>query len=353
MIAGRCATPQQRARWVGYTRWLSLLMTLAVPVWWSLFLFVNKADAAFIDSAPRSFLALPLAISVMIARMVTFRANAKVFEKQWTGRDILRLAFWRTVSSTVALVLVAAALEDLYSGRLAGFALMFVAGAAALIGKIQLNAAEGLTPRPVKSGELYKRSVVMSKRMGVHLRRVCVVPFGRGKLTNAYAGGAQIAVTDDYGHWLHGAELDFVIGHELSHIKHKDAVNQLMVVASMFVALGAATFFLPRMPLSLRIIFNFGAILIPLVALYALSRRYEYAADRSAVEATGEPEAGIHSLVSLYRRCEVPDEQSRFIELFSTHPALWPRVAAIARVGRVSPEYISNIRAGFAGISAD
>jgi heat shock protein HtpX len=167
-------------------------------------------------------------------------------------------------------------------------------------------------------------------------------------LTNAYGGWAQIAVTDDYGHWLHGSELDFVIGHELSHVKHKDAVKILMAVAGIFVAVGAATFVLPHMPVSWKIVFNFGVILLPLISFYALSRHHEYVADRSAVEATGEPELAIRALVSLYRHSEVPAEQSRLTELFSTHPDLWRRVASIARVGQVPSEYISNVRASFA-----
>lgn len=287
-----------------------------------------------------------------MARLITYRTSAYVFGKHWGARDILRLAFWRTVSSTLTLLVVATALEDIYGKKLIGFAWMFAAGVAALIGKVQLNEAEGLTPRPVKSGELYKRSLVISKRMGVRLRRVCVVPFGRGKLTNAYGGGAQIAVTDDYGHWLHGSQLDFVIGHEVAHVKHKDAVKTLVAVASMFVAVGAATFVLPQMLVAWRVAFNFGVILVPLIAFYTLSRRHEYAADRSAVHATGEPESAIQALVNLYRYSEVPAEQSRLIELFSTHPALWRRLAAIARVGQVPPEYLSNLRADFTDTAA-
>jgi Zn-dependent protease with chaperone function len=331
-------------------------MIIAIPVWWSLFLVLSKSDNAFsfIAAAPGCFLILPLSMSVLIARLITYRSSAYVFGRQWTARDILRLASWRTGSSTLALLFVATALEDIYSKKLIGFAWMFGAGVAALIGKVQLNAAEGLTPRPVKSGELYKRSLVMSKRMGVALRRVCVVPFGRGKLTNAYGGWAQIAVTDDYGHWLHGSQLDFVIGHELSHAKHKDAVKTLVAVAGMFFAVGAATFVLPpHMPVSWKIAFNFGVILLPLISFYALSRHHEYVADRSAVETTGEPEFAIRALVSLYHHSEVPAEQSRLVELFSTHPALWRRVAAIARVGRVPPEYISDIRARFMDSAAD
>lgn len=295
---------------------------------------------------------LPLPMSALIARLVTYRADAYVFGKRWTGSDILRLAFWRTVSSTFALLAFAIGIEDIYSKNPVGFAWMFGAGVVALIGRLQLRAAEGLIPLPVKSGELYKRSLVMSKRMGVALRRVCVVPFGKGRLTNAYGGLTQIAVTDDYRHWLHGSQLDFVIAHELAHVKRKDALKTLLAGAGMFLAVAATTFVMPEMPIPWRIWFNFGVILLPLIAFYALSRHHEYLADRTAVESTGEPEIAIAALVSLYRHTEVPTEHSSVVELFSTHPDLWHRVDEIATVKRVSPEYISRIRASFAEASS-
>jgi heat shock protein HtpX len=329
-------------------------MISAVPVWWWLCLVLNKAGSnlSFFIAPAAWVLLLPLSVSTLIARLVTYRSDANVFGRQWTGRDILRLAFWRTVSSTFALLVVAVGIENIYSRDAVGFVWIFGAGTAALIGRVQLRTAEGLIPRPVKSGELYKRSFVMSKRMGVRLRRVCVVPFGRGRLTNAYGGWAQIAVTDDYGHWLHGAQLDFVISHELAHVKRKDAVKTLLAVAGMFVAVAAATLVTPQMATSWRIVFNFGVIFLPLIAFYALSRHHEYVADRSAVEATGEPEMAIRALVSLYRHAELPAEHGRLLELFSTHPELWRRVDAIAQMGRVSPEYVSKVRESFAEAAA-
>jgi len=355
-LANQCAADQQRTKWVGCTRWVSLPMILAVPVWWSLCVLVNKSGAnlGFINAAPVCVLLLiPLPTSMLIARLISYRSDGYVFGRQWTGPDIFRLAFWRTASSTLALLIVAVGIEDIYGRNIVGFAWMLGAGIVALVGKMRLRAAEGLVPRPVKSGELYKRSLVLSKRMGVPLKRVCVVPFGRGRLTNAYGGQTQIAVTDDYGHWLHGSQLDFVIGHELAHVKQKDAVKTLATMASMFFVLSAATFFIPPLSTRWTIFFNFVAIFLPLLVFYALSRHREYLADRLAVEVTGEPEMAIRALASLYRRAEVPTERSRFAELFSTHPGLWRRIDAIARLGGVSPEQVSEVRGNLMEAAAE
>jgi hypothetical protein len=84
-------------------------MISAVPVWWWLCLVLNKAGSnlSFFIAPAAWVLLLPLSVSILIARLVTYRSDANVFGRQWTGRDILRLAFWRTVSSTFALLVVA------------------------------------------------------------------------------------------------------------------------------------------------------------------------------------------------------------------------------------------------------
>ena len=325
-------------------------MIVAVPIYWSLGTVIDKSGTAlsFMSAVPLWALILtPLPIATFIARLISYRADAHLFGRQWTPRDICQLAFWRTISSTVALLLVATGLEEIYSRNIVGLIWMLGAGMAALIGSVRLRAAEGLIPRPVKSGELYKRSLVMAKRMRVPLRQVCVVPFGRGRLTNAYGGRTRIAITDDYGHWLQGSQLDFVVAHELAHVKQRDAVKTVLTMAVVFALLSATTFGMPRLPIHWRILFNFVSILFPLMVFYALSRRHEYVADRLAVKATNEPETAIRALAGLYRHTEVPVERSRFLELFSTHPGLWRRIDAIARFGGVAPEQVSEVRMSF------
>lgn len=76
-------------------------------------------------------------------------------------------------------------------------------------------------------------------------------------------------------------------------------------------------------------------ILRPLVAVYYLSRRFEYAADRVAVDFTGDPEIAIRALANLHRVHEVPAQCDGFTELFMTHPPLAARVQAIARAGQI------------------
>lgn len=349
-VANHCETYQQRTKWMTNAHWVSLAMIFEIPSWWSLSVLAKQPtrNLAFLGAIPMWVLLLfPLPIAMFIARLISYRSNARVFGRRWNARDICKLAFWRTTSTTVSLLLIAVGIEGLCNRNIIDFTWIFAAGIAALIGKLRLQGAEGLVPRQVKSGELYKRSQVMSKKMAVPIKRVCVVPFGRGRLTNAYGGRNQIAITDDYGNWLHGSQLDYVIGHELAHVKQKDPVKTVITMTTVFAVISAAALLIPQLPVTEKILFSFGVILIPLLFFYALSRRHEYAADRLAVEATREPEMAIRALTALYRRGELPSERSRFLELFSTHPSLWHRIDAIAHLGGLSPENMSQTRANF------
>jgi Zn-dependent protease with chaperone function len=96
---------------------------------------------------------------------------------------------------------------------------MLGAGVAAIVGPMRLQAAQGIRLRRVKSGTLYNRAFRLARKVGVDLERVYVVPPGRGHLTNAFGLWRGIALTDNFGEYLSGPQIDFVIGHELAHVK--------------------------------------------------------------------------------------------------------------------------------------
>ena len=51
--------------------------------------------------------------------------------------------------------------------------------------------------------------------MGVTIRRVYIVPAGKGLLTNAYGLSNAIALTDSLGQYLTKTQIDYVMAHEL------------------------------------------------------------------------------------------------------------------------------------------
>ena len=188
---------------------------------------------------------------------------------------------------------------------------------------------------------------------------------------NAFATGLNqkqyaITVTSSLLANLDDAEVEAVLGHELTHIRNGDV--RMLVIA--VVIAGVIGFFAE---LFFRMMFQGGfrfrsredgerrgkggagvAILIAVVLIaiawflslvirFALSRRREYLADAGAVELTKNPDAMISALRKIQNRGElegatsavmemcVDNPRSGFADLFATHPAIEKRVEALVR----------------------
>src|SRR6516225_6680329 len=184
---------------------------------------------------------------------------------------------------------------------------------------------------------------------------------------NAFATGMNqqqysITVTSGLLARLDDAELESVLGHELTHIRNGDV--RMMVIAVIIA--GAISFFAE---LVFRLFFRGGlgfrrggedrkgggaivAILIAvaliavawmlsIVIRFALSRKREYLADAGSVELTKNPDAMISALRKIEGRGELPGATSAvmemcidnpregFADLFSTHPSVESRVKAL------------------------
>lgn len=95
--------------------------------------------------------------------------------------------------------------------------------------------------------------------------------------------------------------------------------------------------------LGFKPIIQVSVMIGPLVAINYLSRRFEYSADRDAIEATGDPETAVRALANMHKVQEVPARSDRFIEFFMTHPALACRAEAIAKFGQIPNKRLSDI----------
>ncbi len=188
---------------------------------------------------------------------------------------------------------------------------------------------------------------------------------------NAFASGMNekqysITVTSGLLALLDDAELELVLGHELTHVRNGDV--RMMIIA---VVIAGAIAFVAEMVARLWFYNGFGfgrsrsndrgggggvgiAILIAvglLVIAYvlsflirlALSREREYLADAGSVELTKNPDAMISALRKIEGRGELPGATSAvmelcvdnpregFGELFDTHPTVDNRVAALVK----------------------
>jgi len=190
---------------------------------------------------------------------------------------------------------------------------------------------------------------------------------------NAFATGMSekqyaITVTTGLIAALDDAELEAVLGHELTHIRNGDV---RMLVIAVIIA-GAIAFFAEMF---FRVWFNSGfrgrrssdsdsdrgkggnfiaiVIAIALVAIawllssvirFALSRSREFLADAGSVELTKNPDAMISALRKIEGRGElhgatsavmemcVDNPREEFTDLFSTHPPIEKRIKALIEV---------------------
>src|SRR3989442_13511034 len=187
---------------------------------------------------------------------------------------------------------------------------------------------------------------------------------------NAFATGMNekqysITVTSGLVKRLDDAELEAVLGHELTHIRNGDV---RMLVIAVIIA-GVVSFFAE---LVFRLMFQGGfrwrssggdrkggggavlaiiiavamiavAWLLSIVIRFALSRKREYLADAGSVELTKNPDAMITALRKIEGRGELPGATSAVMEMcidnpregfsniFDTHPPVDARVAALVK----------------------
>jgi heat shock protein HtpX len=182
---------------------------------------------------------------------------------------------------------------------------------------------------------------------------------------NAFASGMNdrqysITVTSGLINNLDDAEIESVLGHELTHIRNGDV--RLLVIAVIIA--GAISFFAELVyRLLLRGSFRWGsgerrtlglglliavtliavAWLLSIVIRFALSRKREFLADAGSVELTKNPDAMISALRKIEGRGELPHATSAVMEMcidnpregfsniFDTHPPVDARVAALVR----------------------
>lgn len=209
--------------------------------------------------------------------------------------------------------------------------------------------------------QLFAMVEKLATEAGLPMPRVAIM---QSPVPNAFATGrsprhAVVAVTDSIMRLLSPRELEAVIAHELSHVKNRDVLT--MTVAS-FVAMIAALImnnFLFASMFSRRddnpwIIAGIVAVVVYFVSqllIMALSRYREFSADRGSAYITGRPGDLISALTKISGRMDyLPPEQKRMVEsanaffiipalsgatlmeLFSTHPPLEKRIAALEKI---------------------
>ena len=194
--------------------------------------------------------------------------------------------------------------------------------------------------------------------------KVCVM---QTSMANAFAMGRSrknttVCATRGILDQLSPAELEGVMAHELTHVINRDVM--VMTLASFFATLASMiaqfAFFFgggygrsreEEQDIMIVVLVSVAVYAISFLLLRALSRYREFAADRGSAILTGRPSALASALIKISGTIEqVPSEDLRRAEgmsaffiiparkkrslmnLFSDHPPLEQRLAALARL---------------------
>jgi Zn-dependent protease with chaperone function len=343
---------RQKTVWAAYRSFGRFILATTVAGWWVIggmhersgldSMIIARWPGAIKTSVGETLLFwVPPTVSLGIFLLLCNTVDQDIFRLKWTITNAFRQAWWRLVSFVIPLLLVAAGFDSILHRKFRGIAWLLAAGVVSKVGTGFLRRAQGMKFNKLKSGELRNRALSMASRMGVKLDRVYVVPAGKAHLTNAYGMSNAIALTDNLGKYLTKTQLEFVMAHELAHVKLNHVRKYFLLVLAFFSITALLLFSFPQLPL--RPLLQLVAIIGPLVALYYSSRRFEYSADGEAVDFTGDPETAIWALVNLRQSSELPAAFDRFTELFATHPTLEHRVHAIANDGSIPADRLRDL----------
>jgi heat shock protein HtpX len=207
---------------------------------------------------------------------------------------------------------------------------------------------------------LYEVVESLSAKANIPVPKIYIIP---ENAPNAFATGrnedhAAVAVTSGILKILSRDELEGVIAHELSHIKHKDILISTMAatIASAVILLSRWTMFFGGSDDNGMIKTIAVAIIAPVAATLiqmAISRSREYEADAGAARVSGKPEALASALAKLSISASRkpmdanPSTAHMFIvnplsggtimSLFSTHPPPEERIKRLMKMKNSTP----------------
>ncbi len=284
-------------------------------------------------------------------------------------RIIRRYNMWNQMK-TVILLSVLSGLLLLFGGMFAGRTGIIFAFAIALMmnffsyfysDKIVLALYRAREADPSEHRDLYNIVRDLAQRANLPMPKIYIVPL---EIPNAFATGRNpqksvVAVTQGLLNMMTYEELEGVLGHELSHIKHRD-----ILISTVAATIASALMMLANMAKWAAIFGGFArsddddnnifvllisAILVPIIAVLlqaAISRSREYLADAGSARITGNPEGlarALEKIAGFSNRYRVvpptpahgvtahmfiynPFSGMSLLNLFSTHPPVEERI---------------------------
>ena len=257
----------------------------------------------------------------------------------------------------------------------AGVGVVAVAGIAGALFLVQYFSSDKIALASMGAQEV---SPERAPQLHAIIERLCIqadlpkprVAIAQTPMPNAFAVGrspstATVCATTGLLDLLDQAELEGVLAHELSHVRNRDVM--LMTIASFFASIAA---FIVQLgfffgggfgrnqdgddgpSLAVVVIVSGLVYVVSFVLLQALSRYREFSADRGSAIITGRPSVLSSALLKISGEMDrIPQHDLRaaagelaafyifppaaketITSLFSTHPPLQARLAALSRL---------------------
>jgi len=347
------------AVWFSYMRYLQWTLSVALIGWWiasesihlvPLLKFLSTGWIASAWNFPVTTVIvdwIPPCLIWVLCFALSHPVQEKLRGLKWTRRELVLQGIFSVCAALIPLALFLTGLQTLGSADFQKGMLWFVAAfVVRMVAAGALQKLMGTQPQSITTGDLRDHAFCMAGHLGVKLQQVYVVPAGKGQTANAFARtGNTIAFTDFLLQRMSRAEVNYVLGHELTHLKLKHvgkiAAARVGSMFGAFIFVGMAAPFGIESP-ALR----YGVILA-IVTLLPLfwSRRFEYAADAGAVALTGDPRSAISALFKLSSLNMMPLHWSKWSEKWLTHPSSLRRAQGIARKAGIPLEQIQEIAA--------
>jgi len=347
------------AVWFSYMRYLQWTLTGSLIGWWiasesihlvPLLKFLSTGWFASLWDVPGTSILVDW-VPPCLVWILCFALSHPVQEKlrglKWTRRELILQGVFSVSAGLVPLALFLTGLQTL-GFETADFQKAMLWFVAAFLVRVLAAAAlqklMGTLPQSLTTGDLRDHAFGMAERLGVKLQQVYVVSAGKGQMANAFARtGNTIAFTDFLLQRMSRAEVNYVLGHELTHLKlkHPSKIATARLV-TMFAAFFLAAFLIPFGLTSPILRYSLILSVVTLVPLF-WSRRFEYAADAGAVQLTGDPQSAISALFKLSSLNMMPLNWSNWSEKWLTHPSSLRRAQAIARKAGIPIEQIHDI----------
>ena len=344
--------------WFSYMRSLQWILNFSLLGWWIALDYCRAEPILRFFASGTRFTALaahpvlyesvgwlPPVLLWLLSHRLSHPVQQKLRGLRWTKRELTLQALYSVLARLIPIAMFLTGLRVIGSD---GFRNAFLWWVAALL--LRAIAAQallkltGMQPQALSSGDLRDRVFAMAERIGVKLQQIYLIPSGKGQVANAFARtGNTISFTDYLLQRMSQREVDYVVAHELTHLKLKHPAKLGYAYAgSIFLAVFVLNF---ASPFVYDSEITRYALMFAIVSVfpYFWSRRFEYAADAGAVATTGDPRAAISALFKLSELNMMPIHWSHWREKWLTHPSSMRRAHAIAKKAGIPLEEIPTI----------